>query len=736
MLDWRLLCHKRKRLFKLSLMSSRNSTCYKAFTISTEVPEIFMHQFWYTIKKVSSINSYEFLLANKKCLVDAEVFRKILDICPRVPRSRLLLNSDYEDSFCFLVNLCATKVHYNKHPIITWTHMHQPRRTLAAIINEENVDYPELIWGKTLHSRFYYEAAKEKAELENMPYPMNMDFPIPEMMLTEGINQSESYQICSLNIPLSNSSQKEHSKDDNIIPELDVALELGKSISLTKAAEEEAARDTSSVSKKMSSDPSQKLKGVQTLTPEEQIAVDINELPSKKVRNQQNTGPGTRGSSEGTGVSPGVPDEEKVTSKANVILEWGLEQESEYSEKDDDENIDWVDTDEEEEKDDDDDDKSIDLEKTDDEETVQDEFDEEMTNAEDADTGNGDEEITNTAKVDAEKTEVIAHIQSPSVRNVPVSVISEPLVFIPIPETPLVAPATTLLPPLTVSSISYVLPQTTTPIPTPPITTEALPLKEADNTTTLHTSLRSKIPSAVNAYLGSSLGDALQKVLKKHTEELIQKYPQQVEYKEMIEESIQANIINKVKNQLPKFLPKAVSDFATPVIQSTIKNALEKTPLLTKADPIRLMTSIKSYDALLNSLILNDDIVRGQADVEKVLRKRDRDKEDPPARPNQGKKTKRSITKESKTLKKSSTSKETSKGKSPTKTSKFGKSVTVEEPVEEPVFEMAFDDIEQTVDDVANDADQPPDDSTQTKDKALKQDWLKQPPRPPTPDPK
>ncbi|GJT34530.1 hypothetical protein Tco_0924949 [Tanacetum coccineum] len=53
---------------------------------------------------------------------------------------------------------------------------------------------------------------------------------------------------------------------------------------------------------------------------------------------------------------------------------------------------------------------------------------------------------------------------------------------------------------------------------------------------------------------------------------------------------------------------------------------------------------------------------------------------------------------------------------------------------EEPVFKMASYDIEQTVDDVANDVDQPPDDSTQTKDKAQKHDWFKQPPRPSTPD--
>nr|GEZ75582.1 hypothetical protein [Tanacetum cinerariifolium] len=92
------------------------------------------------------------------------------------------------------------------------------------------------------------------------------------------------------------------------------------------------------------------------------------------------------------------------------------------------------------------------------------------------------------------------------------------------------------------------------------------------------------------------------------------------------------------------------------------------------------------------------------------------------------KKTKRSKTKESKPSKKSSTSKESSKGKSPNKTSKSGKSATVEEPVKEPVFEMASDDIEQTVDDVANDVDQPPNESTQTKDKDPKKDWFKQPP--------
>ncbi|GJU46467.1 hypothetical protein Tco_1203733 [Tanacetum coccineum] len=74
----------KEETFQVVIDIIKNSTCFKAFTISADVLEIFMQQFWYTIKKVPDTNSYEFLLANKKCTVNAEVFRTILDICPRV----------------------------------------------------------------------------------------------------------------------------------------------------------------------------------------------------------------------------------------------------------------------------------------------------------------------------------------------------------------------------------------------------------------------------------------------------------------------------------------------------------------------------------------------------------------------------------------------------------------------------------------------------------------------------
>ncbi|GJZ61276.1 hypothetical protein Tco_0617413 [Tanacetum coccineum] len=479
------------------------------------------------------------------------------------------------------------------------------------------------------------------------------------------------------------------SADDNIIPEPGVALELGKSMSLTDAAEEEATsqvhatyerivtesdpeptrrrpsgiafRDTSRVSKKMYLDLSQKLKVIQTLTLEEKLADDtMQELKASRKSN-----------------------------KSQSLVEGSI-----------------LDTNEEEEKNDDDDDKSIDLEKTDDEETgdefvhsekhvqdadeeTNDEFvhgdeqgnddeDEEMSNAEDPDTGNNDEEITDATNADAEKAEEIKddikkvellrsgsslyvsssfeipHIQSRFVLNVPVSVISEPLVLTPIPETPSVAPGMILLPPP--YHLDHVLEK------------DVQEIKEVDHNATLLDSLRAEIPLAINAYLGYNLGDALQKMI------LFEK-------------------IYKIRSYLSHDKHQAL------------------------------------FDALLNSMSLDDAIAHGQADPEKVLRKRDCDDKDLSAGPNQGKKTKRSRTKESEPSKKSSTSKELCK--SPAKTSKSRKSVTVEEPI----FEMASDDIEQTVDDVANDANQPPNDSTQIKDKALKYEWFKQPPWPPTPDP-
>ncbi|GJW30108.1 hypothetical protein Tco_0046983, partial [Tanacetum coccineum] len=412
------------------------------------------------------------------------------------------------------------------------------------------------------------------------------------------------------------------SADDNIISDdPNAALELAKSISQIEAKEAEAVRKvyatharvvTESAKKKSGckssksvviqdtpSDPKSKpvtskskLKGAPSLTPTEQEAADIMQAlkESKKTSKRQ---PGTGGSNEGTGSKPGVSDESTIVSatssegtgikpwvldkvkditKEKVILEWGDEQDNEYSDDDNDDV-------EKDDKDGDADYEGIDhisdTQDADDEDVktkfdeeyiykykicVRKDEDEEMINAEVDDSDKGDEEITDAAKADAKKTseakddakrlnslhqaqayftvkdttdseinsllEVkiqseVPHTQSPSVLSVPVSMISEHMVPTPVHESPSTA-TTTTLPPLFVSTTPFVPQQTTTPIPTATITIDALTVTTAVPESNALTT--SQVPSVVDNYLGYKVGDVFKKELKKHTTDLIQKY--------------------------------------------------------------------------------------------------------------------------------------------------------------------------------------------------------------------
>ncbi|GKA94973.1 hypothetical protein Tco_0817011 [Tanacetum coccineum] len=92
------------------------------------------------------------------------------------------------------------------------------------------------------------------------------------------------------------------SVDDNIVPEPNIALELGKSISLTEAEEEATARQVHATHARI------KVKGIQTLNPVEQEAADIMKA-LKDSRRMLGRQPGTGGSYEGTDEIPGVSDE-------------------------------------------------------------------------------------------------------------------------------------------------------------------------------------------------------------------------------------------------------------------------------------------------------------------------------------------------------------------------------------------------------------------------------------------
>ncbi|GJY07604.1 hypothetical protein Tco_0374658 [Tanacetum coccineum] len=236
--------------------------------------------------------------------------------------------------------------------------------------------------------------------------------------------------------------------DDNIIPKPDVSLKLGKSTSKTEAKIAEEARRVHDTHERLV---------IEKLASEEESDESEDEHANRPIKRRRSSDimqaikasrkisrshPHTRGSSEGasitlevpdestcifktlsesTGITPGVLDEVKGSSEDKVYfaIDWGSENESDNSEEDkvNKEEITWLSTDEEVEKqDDDDDDRSIDLEETDDEheysvykahddvyvredEYVHDDADEEMKDAEDDETRNDD-----ATKADAEKT--------------------------------------------------------------------------------------------------------------------------------------------------------------------------------------------------------------------------------------------------------------------------------------------------------------------------------------------
>nr|GEU98707.1 zf-CCHC domain-containing protein/UBN2 domain-containing protein [Tanacetum cinerariifolium] len=585
---------QKKETLQVVLDIIKASPCFKDFTITADVLEIYMQQFWLTDKKLKKTHFYEFDMDDKKFQVDVEVFREILGLGYKGP----------------LVHLSRMFVE----------HMHQLWRTLAVIINKS-------LYGKTSSNDRLRQS--RISILWGMFYRENVDYP-------------------------------------------ELTRRRPPSI---------AFRDTLSVSKNKSPDQSQKLKGIQIMTAKEQLVTYTMQTlkASKKLSRSQ---PHVVGSSEGTGVSPVVPDEltiilttssERTGTKPRVpdevkggfeakgdsAIDWGSEEESEYS------ILSKKLTNDDEETDD---------------EFVHDDVDEEMKDAENVKTRKDDKQITNAENIEVTKGDLkqarklpltssslsvsssfdiqiqerVPHTQSSSILTILVSVIPEPTVRSPIPKNPTLTSTTTPSPHY-ISTITSVLQQTTTLIPTPPITTVALAA------TTVLDLL--SVPPVINKYLGSSMGDALQKVLQKHTKGLRQEFSQK-----------EASSICMIKNeQAEKQQMSKYSSFNNHHAHKALSHALMESLLADK-----------------------EGMDQGVVDLLKQKKRQHDDQdEDPYAGPNQGKKTKRRRTKEPESSKKSSTSKDTSK-------------------------EVNLD---VATENVVNDDDQPQDDLKLQKNSAPKHDW-------------
>ncbi|GJT51708.1 hypothetical protein Tco_0977865 [Tanacetum coccineum] len=196
---------QKEETFQVVIDVIKNSTCFKAFTISADVPEILMQQFWYTITKIKDSESYEFLLADKKCVIDAEVFRKILDICPRKEGEDFTEVQNDEDTLTFLIDLGYSGPLHKK----TCYQLLIEREKKSRL---ENMPYPRFT--KVIIDYFLYKlkslkklkfqhfyTIKDDGAVSRLKFVrMSEDvqqygLAIPATMLNNQIIQSESYKM-------------------------------------------------------------------------------------------------------------------------------------------------------------------------------------------------------------------------------------------------------------------------------------------------------------------------------------------------------------------------------------------------------------------------------------------------------------------------------------------------------------------------------------------------------------
>ncbi|GJY18097.1 retrovirus-related pol polyprotein from transposon TNT 1-94 [Tanacetum coccineum] len=91
--------------YQVALDALKLTTCYKSFLVIADVPEIYIHQFWFYITKINDSSSYKFNLDSKTFKVGVEFFRDVLQILPRVHNQEFVEAPTHEETVAFIKEL-------------------------------------------------------------------------------------------------------------------------------------------------------------------------------------------------------------------------------------------------------------------------------------------------------------------------------------------------------------------------------------------------------------------------------------------------------------------------------------------------------------------------------------------------------------------------------------------------------------------------------------------------------
>nr|GEU53927.1 Gag-Pol polyprotein [Tanacetum cinerariifolium] len=367
---------------------------------------------WYlkdTSKKVKKSSFYQFDLDDKKFQVDVELFQKILCICPRVPNKEFAVPPSQDSLITFLKEL-GYKGPLEMVSDLYIDYMHRPWRTLATIINKclsrRTPDNKKSRDVKSCPTPNLPKLSSTTSFQNNNPFPRDKAHISIQLKMTIGGKGKRAI--------VTSTKKSSIIADDNILPDLDESLKLGKSLSRTKVEIAEEERRVHETHERLVTEQTKivKLKGIQVLTEEEKLAADTKKAikASKKANIAQQQ---SAGSSEGADITPEVLDESKgksATSSEGVDvnegeIEWvSIDDEEKANDEevhdDDEAHVEETDDDDDDDNDEkkQDDDKSIDIKESDYESTESNNDDKEMADAEKTDGEKAGEE-----KVDEER---------------------------------------------------------------------------------------------------------------------------------------------------------------------------------------------------------------------------------------------------------------------------------------------------------------------------------------------
>nr|GEX67352.1 hypothetical protein [Tanacetum cinerariifolium] len=211
--------------------STQRCPFFKAFLVTADVPEVYMQELWATAYVHQ--RSIQFKMNNKKHVVDLELFREMLHICPRIP-GQAFAELPFEEEILEFIRFLRHGATIRTLTDVNINKLYQPWRSFAAIINKcltgkssgydsfwlsqaqilwglyhtRSIDYAFLIW-----EDFVYQVEHKNQKKSNeMYYPR-----FTKVIIHHFISKDSS-------IPKRNKINWHYVRDDSIFSTIKVVL--------------------------------------------------------------------------------------------------------------------------------------------------------------------------------------------------------------------------------------------------------------------------------------------------------------------------------------------------------------------------------------------------------------------------------------------------------------------------------------------------------------------------------